>query len=155
MRYSTSGKQNLETSLILHFVHQLLFTNRNRPPRLVLMEEAVLSCRWPENPASCMLSMSSFSHDSMKYKILQFFYVPMVRYPWSELIHFLSNDCKLANRTDGSLLFLCLFFTQMTGIWVCSRESNIYFASESIKKKSLSSLRWVIAVLISISYFWS
>ena len=30
MRYSTSGEQNIETSL--DFVHQLLFTNIHRPP---------------------------------------------------------------------------------------------------------------------------
>ena len=34
MRYSASGEQNLKTSLILQFVHQLLFTNRHRPPPL-------------------------------------------------------------------------------------------------------------------------
>jgi hypothetical protein len=41
MRYSTSGEQNLKTSLILDFVHQLLFINRHRPPPLVLPEAAV------------------------------------------------------------------------------------------------------------------
>uniref|UniRef100_A0A8C7MYL3 DNA-binding protein SMUBP-2 n=1 Tax=Oncorhynchus kisutch TaxID=8019 RepID=A0A8C7MYL3_ONCKI len=38
-------------------MHQLLFTNRHRPPHLLLPEAAVLSSRCTENPASCMLSM--------------------------------------------------------------------------------------------------
>ena len=42
----------LGTSLILDFVHQLLFTNRHRPPPLVLPETAVLSSRWTKNPPS-------------------------------------------------------------------------------------------------------
>jgi hypothetical protein len=42
MRYSTSGEQNLETSLILDFVDQLLFTNIHRPPPLVLLEEIII-----------------------------------------------------------------------------------------------------------------
>jgi hypothetical protein len=52
MRYSTSGEQNLKTSLRLDFMHQLLFTNIYRPPPIVLPEAAVLSCRCNVNPTT-------------------------------------------------------------------------------------------------------
>ena len=82
-----------------------------------------------------------------------------------------SNDCMLAIRTDGSgsllsrlrilrrqpnlrPLFLRLFFTQITGIWTCSRESSISFSSDALKEKASCSSWWVIAVLIARSYFW-
>ena len=50
MRYSNSGEQNLEISLILDFVQQLLFINRHRLPPLVLLGPADLS--WTKNPES-------------------------------------------------------------------------------------------------------
>jgi hypothetical protein len=83
------------------FAHQLLLTNRHRLPPLVLSGAAVLSCRCTEKPANCILSMSSVSHNSVKHKILQFL---MSR--WKDSLErssssLFSNDCTLANRTDG------------------------------------------------------
>jgi hypothetical protein len=72
MRYSTSGEQYLETYLMLDIEHQLLLINRHTPPLLVLPDVAVPSCRCMENPANSILSVSLFSHGSVKHKISQF-----------------------------------------------------------------------------------
>jgi hypothetical protein len=160
MRFSASCEQNFETSLILDLLHELLLINRHRPPHLDLTWAAILSCHCTENPASCMLSVSSFSHDSVKHKILQF-----IMSHWQDNLDrssssLLSNDCTLANRTNGRSglltqrriltrhpdLYLLLFLMRMTGIWALSYVWSKSFAPDSLKKISLSSTRWVIAV---------
>ena len=76
MRYFTSDEQYLETSLILDIAHQQLLRNRHTLPPLALPDVAALSCRCTENTASSILSVSSVSHDTVKYKI---FNAPLVR----------------------------------------------------------------------------
>ena len=151
MKYSTLGQQYLETSLILDITHQQLLTNRHTPRRTV----AALSCRCMENPASSILSLSSFSHDSVKHKILLSRWSDSFNRKLSSLY---SNDCTLDYYTEGSVglpthrqiltrhpallpLFLCLFFTRMMGIWAWSREHSISILLYSLKKKSSSSSR--------------
>ena len=158
IRYSTSGEQNLETSLILDIAHQLLLTKRHTPSRLVLPEGASLFCRCMENPASSILSVSSFSHNSVKHKMLQFL---MSR--WQDNLNcrpsiLFSNDCTLPRimEGNGSLLsrlrilrrvpdlwplFQRLFFMQKAWIWACSSESRISFSSDSLKENVSSSPR--------------
>ena len=101
MRYSTSGEQNLETSIILDFVHQLLFTNMHRRPPLVLLAAAALSFRCSVISASCMLFMASFSPDSVKHKILQLLMSRWYDSRDRSSSILLSNDCMFSNTTDG------------------------------------------------------
>ena len=71
IRYSTSGKQPLETSLILEIAHPLVLTKRHIPPTPHLTRGSAF-CWCMENPSSSILSVSSFSHVSVKHKMLQF-----------------------------------------------------------------------------------
>ena len=102
IRYSTSGDQYLETSLMLDIAHQQLLTNRHTLPPLILPDIAALSCQCTEKPDSSILSVSSFSQVSVKHKILQFL---MSR--WQDSLNprssrLFSSDCTLANNTEGS-----------------------------------------------------
>ena len=170
MRYSTSGEQYLEISLILDIVHQQLFTNRHTPPPLVLPDVAALSCRCSEKPASSILSMLSFSHVSVKQRYFRFHcpvgrIVLIVDHPvcfpmialWPiirmEVMVYLPVS-KFLQGPPPPIPQSFLLFTLM-GIWVLSWQSSISFASDSLKNKSLSSSRWVIAVLMSSSSFQS
>jgi hypothetical protein len=105
-----------------------------------------------ENPASSILSVSSFSHDSVKHMILLSRWSDSFNRKLSSLF---SNNCTLAYYTEGSVrlpthrqiltrhpallpLFLCLFFTRMTGIWAWSRERSISILLYSFIKFEVS-----------------
>ena len=69
MRYSTSGEQYLETSLILDITHQQLLTNRDTPPQLILPAVAALEVSNPCSDVQTLFSVIRDSSSNIMYQI--------------------------------------------------------------------------------------
>ena len=153
MRYSTSGEQNLETSLDI--VHKLFFLQK------VLCR---LSCQMPlfypagtayNQPAVCwQCRRSATTPCSIRCYSFQCPVGTLIFRVGRRVLF--SKDCTFACRMEGSggvfnrlrilrrqralwTLFLRRLLTQMMGIWACSQDISIRFtlgSSDTLKTRS-------------------